>query len=439
MKISAIADVGVIAVGTEQSISVLLDVTAPVVQPAQERAAQSVQIVLDRSGSMGGDRLDAARQAIAALVRRLSPDDAFGLVVFDDQAQVAVPNRRMSEHDVAEVLNIVNRIHSGGSTDISAGYTLGLSEARRNTPAGGATVIVLSDGHANAGVRDAQAFTQLAANAVATSITTSTIGIGRGYNEFLLDAMASGGEGNNLYAEQDDSAIALLLDQVDGLLTKSAMNAHLRFRSLTGQPAASFVTVLQRLRGWSEGADLVVHLGDLISGETRRYVVDIAVPARTDIGELPLVDVVLEYLAVPSLEQHSVTTTLSVAVSADETDVVVANPQVRIERLLAELQNTKRTAVDAMALGHDDDAITGLSRARESLMASLASVDSDIDSATRERALEEIVDLQEIERRMQRADRESSMKFAMENWSQKSRGRKRREFIVEDDDDSSRS
>ncbi|NDB18927.1 MAG: hypothetical protein EB027_06670, partial [Actinobacteria bacterium] len=130
--------------------------------------------------------------------------------------------------------------------------------------------------------------------------------------------------------------------------------------------------------------------------------------------------------------------TVSVAVSADETDVVVANPQVRIERLLAVMQNSKRAAVDAMALGQDGEAIGQLSRARESLVATLASVESDLDELTRNRAVEEIVDLEEIERRMQRSDRESSMKFAMENWSQKSRGRKRREFIAEDDDDSSR-
>lgn len=434
MKLSAIADVGVIAIGTEQSISVMLDITAPEVQSESPRAAQAVQVVLDRSGSMDGERLAAAKHAIAALVSRLSSEDSFGLVVFDNEAQVAVPNRVMGDHDTSEVLGIVSRISSGGSTDMSAGYTLGLSEVKRHLPVGGGSVIMLSDGHANAGVQDPQSFARLASHAADGNVTTSAVGIGRGYNEFLLEAMASGGRGNHVFAEQDDSAIALLLDQVDGLLSKSAMNAHLRFRPHVGGPAADFVRLLQRLDCWTEGEDLVARIGDLVSGENRRCVLDITVPARSVAGELPLVDVVLEYLAVPSLEQHIVTTTLSVTVSPDATDVIVSNPQVRVERLLAVLQDSKRSAVDAMAMGDDDAALKRVADARQSVQAALAASESALDEVTRSRAHDEISDLTQIEERIKRADRESSMKFAMENWSQKSRGRKRRAFEVEDDD-----
>ena len=83
MELKAVADMNVIALGTRQCVSVMLDITAPVAPEPQARPAQSVQIVLDRSGSMDGPRLRAAQQAVSALVTRLHPDDCFGMVVFE--------------------------------------------------------------------------------------------------------------------------------------------------------------------------------------------------------------------------------------------------------------------------------------------------------------------------------------------------------------------
>ena len=188
MKLEAVADINVIALGTPQSISAMLDITAPPAPQTEQRPATSVQIVLDRSGSMEGERLQSALAAIRELVPKLQPDDCFGLVVFDDQALVAVPNRPMREHDLPRVLQTMAAIRSGGSTDISAGYTLGLSEVRRHLPDGGASIIMLSDGHANRGTVDSATFESLAQSAATGRIVTSAIGIGSGYDERLLAA-----------------------------------------------------------------------------------------------------------------------------------------------------------------------------------------------------------------------------------------------------------
>lgn len=437
MELKAIADLNVIALGTPQSVSIMLDVTAPEAPDTGERPAKSVQIVLDRSGSMDGTRLDAARQAICALASRLHPDDCFGVVVFDDQAGVAVPNLPMREQNLSEIVAGVRSIHAGGSTDISAGYTLGLSEVRRRLPDGGGTVLVLSDGHANAGNTDASTFEALATQASNQQVTTSTLGIGVGYNELLLDAMATGGRGNHVYAEQDDSAISLLQHQVDGLLGVSAMNTHLRLRSLTGEPAQNFVRILQRVPAWVEGDEIVVSLGDLYGGEQRRYVLDINVSAQNQAGPLPVLDITVEYVLVSTLEQHSVTSTVRVDVTADANDVVVSNPQVRIERLLAVTQDSKREAFEAMAVGNDEGALDQLKRAQSLIQSNLEASAGVIDDATARRAREEIADLTEIQMRLERLERSSSMKFARENWSQKSRGRQRRSMPMENDDSSS--
>ena len=88
-------------------------------------------IVLDRSGSMAGEPLEASKRAIATLARRLAPQDILGVVTFDNQGDVVVPATRMSDLNAGELDARIMGIRSGGSTDLSAGYLLGLREAGR--------------------------------------------------------------------------------------------------------------------------------------------------------------------------------------------------------------------------------------------------------------------------------------------------------------------
>src|SRR5262245_26839940 len=96
MDLTTTLDVDLVAVETADEVAVLLDLSAP---PATRgaRQPQTLQVVLDRSGSMTGERLDAAKDALEALVTRLDPADAFGLVAFDDAVQVVVPAAPLSD------------------------------------------------------------------------------------------------------------------------------------------------------------------------------------------------------------------------------------------------------------------------------------------------------------------------------------------------------
>src|SRR5918999_3870425 len=89
MKINASLDFDLIAVEHEDTVHILLELTAPTPANASDRPPATLEVVLDRSGSMAGGELEAALIATDSLLARLRPDDRFGLVVFDDQ--VAVP------------------------------------------------------------------------------------------------------------------------------------------------------------------------------------------------------------------------------------------------------------------------------------------------------------------------------------------------------------
>lgn len=176
MRINALLDVNVVALESVDDVTVLLDLQAPAA-PATTRPAASFQVVLDRSGSMAGRPLEGAKTALAALVRRLAPTDNFGLVTFDDSAQVVVPAGPLT--DRGHVIGLIDSVQAGGCTDLSAGYLRGLRELRRVAPAGG-TVLVISDGHVNAGIRNVDQFTSITSKAYADGTITSTLGYGRG-------------------------------------------------------------------------------------------------------------------------------------------------------------------------------------------------------------------------------------------------------------------
>ena len=100
-------------------------------------------------------------------------------------------------------------------TDLSAGYLRGLREIRRVARNGG-TVLVISDGHVNTGICDADEFASITANAYSETIVTSTLGYGQGYDETLLSAIARSGSGNHVFADNPDAAGAAIAAKSTG-------------------------------------------------------------------------------------------------------------------------------------------------------------------------------------------------------------------------------
>ena len=126
MHVKALLDVDMVAMEATDNLILMLDLTAPANPKHSSRPGQAVQVVLDRSGSMEGHPLEAAKGSLLKLIDRLAPQDSFGLVAFDDSALVVVPTRTMADHHMPSLRKSIREMHTGGSTDISAGYLMGL-------------------------------------------------------------------------------------------------------------------------------------------------------------------------------------------------------------------------------------------------------------------------------------------------------------------------
>src|SRR6476659_6034644 len=102
MHITTQLDLDVIAFERDDQVSLLVELTAPTLEPATERSPRTLVVVLDRSGSMAHGRLDGAKAALTALVNRLDPADRFGLVTFDDEVKVEIAAAPMTDKNAAK-------------------------------------------------------------------------------------------------------------------------------------------------------------------------------------------------------------------------------------------------------------------------------------------------------------------------------------------------
>lgn len=430
MKLNAKLDVDVLALQQDDEVTCLLTFEAPISADIADRPGETIVVVVDRSGSMRGRPLDAVRSSLHALLDRVKPQDTFGVVTFDDTAAVAVPARPIRDHHVPTVHALIEGIASGGSTDLSGGYLLGLAEARRNLGATGATVLLLSDGHANAGITDPVQVGGLAARARDERITSSTIGIGSGYDETLLNEVATSGSGSHRFALTPDDAAAVVSEEAGDLLSKAIVNAFVRIKP-TDPALLGAIGTLHDVRRWIEtDADghqvIVIPLGDLYAGETRELLVHFAVPALAALGHQLLAEFTIDYVTLPDLVAQTITWPMAVnVVPGDEASGRVPDPSVTTARLLAEATRAKKEATEALRLGDSDTASRLMSEQSDRLGAAMLGIPASApDSAElRARLGEEQEQLDKLARGAREQDAFRSRKSFMEDVAMESRGR----------------
>ncbi|MDO8306847.1 MAG: VWA domain-containing protein [Actinomycetota bacterium] len=430
MKLNAKLDVDVLALQEDDEVTCLLRFDAPIPDGLADRPGETLVVVVDRSGSMSGEPIEAVRASLHALAGRVKPQDNFGVVVFDNEASVAVPCRPIRDHHLPTVHGLIDGIDPGGSTDLSGGYLLGLSEARRNIGATGATVLLLSDGHANAGVTDPVAVGGLAAKARDERITSGTIGIGHGYDEILLAEIASSGNGSHRFALTADDAEATVGEEAGDLLSKAIVNAMVRIKP-TDPAHIDRIGLLHDVRRWlEEDASgekvIVVPLGDLYAGEQRELLVKFDVPAIAALGHHVLAEFSIEYVALPGLESEVITWPMAVnVVPGDEASGRVPDPTVTTARLLLEAANAKKQAADELRHGDVDGAVAMLRLQSEHITGALRAIDDDAPEADALRALlaEEAEQVERLTRGAQEMPAAMAAKSMTEDWTNQARGR----------------
>src|SRR5436305_12835126 len=112
-----------VAVEDEHTVNVLLELTAPEVPADDARPPLKLALVLDRSGSMHGPKLEVTKACAAWLVRRLNANDEVGIVTYDDAVDLLAP---LAPVDADAVVHALGHVFAGGTTNLSGGWLKGL-------------------------------------------------------------------------------------------------------------------------------------------------------------------------------------------------------------------------------------------------------------------------------------------------------------------------
>lgn len=336
-----------------------IDLTAQAKEMA-ERPALNLAIVIDRSGSMSGDKIDQARSAALGLVDRLGVRDRVAVVQYDDTAQVILPSTTMDPAGKARARARIQGIRDNGGTNLHDGMALGRDEVLKSVdPAALKRVILLSDGVANVGITDTPSLSRVASSAAEKGARITTVGLGLDYNEDLMEALAEYGRGQYYYVKNGSDLDTVFAGELQSIQATVATNSEIRLTPLC--PGVEIAEVY----GYAtqkDGQDTVIRMADVFGGDQRKMVARLRVPAGQT-GTLNLVRVTMNYNDTDTRARKSAEIILGAEITSDAVAVErSANKDVVTAALEVESARAMREAADAYKRG-DVAQATSINRA----------------------------------------------------------------------------
>ncbi len=283
------------------------------------RAARGVErpvnlaLVIDRSGSMSGQKIADARVAAAQMVDLLREGDRVAIVSYSDGVHANVPSVVIEgAADREGVKDAIRRIGSSGSTNLSGGLIEGHAQVRAHLDSDKVNrVILISDGLANRGVTAVPALNRIAREASQEGIVTSTLGLGADYHEDLMTAVADHGGGAYYFAAESSEIAGILAGEVSQMMATVARQGTLE---LTLPEGISIDEVFGY--AWQqEGPTAIVRLGDVFAGQSRALLLRLRAPKKA--GSFALGALGVAYQDMNASERRMASAELSVVVTRD--------------------------------------------------------------------------------------------------------------------------
>lgn len=265
--------------GSKDRLLAMANIVAPDFTPdddKQKRAPIDLICVIDRSGSMQGQKLDLVKQALLFVVRQLQSEDRLALATFDSNVSLEFPLTPMNADGCQMASKSVESIRAGSSTNLCGGIIEGyLTGTSRTNPLDVCSMFVFTDGEANAGIRThAQGITeemQKLQQKLKKPISVTTFGFGQDHDAHMLHAIAETGRGMYYYVETPEQIPTLFADCLGGLLSVVAQDIKLH---IMGMKSAKVVEVLGNQRSvlTPERDGFLVDVGDIYAGEAKNIV-----------------------------------------------------------------------------------------------------------------------------------------------------------------------
>ena len=278
--------------------------------PAEARQSPSpplnVCLVLDRSTSMQGEKMDIVKATAVQVLRNLRQQDIFSVVAFSDRAEVIIPAAYHQEKTRLEAK--IRMIQPSGATEIYQGLEAGVKEVMRSLDNKRINhIILLTDGHTYG---DEQQCLALASKLAEHGIGISGMGIGQEWNDIFLDVLSTRTGGSSAYIAQPQDIKRILLERFNALAQTYAEDITLDAKFIE-DVELSYVFRLQPDPSPIALGEDILHLGPLLQETSTQIIFEyIIYPKAVKSESLTILDgnlkvlIASQVLPVPPFRVH---------------------------------------------------------------------------------------------------------------------------------------
>jgi Ca-activated chloride channel family protein len=329
-------------------------------RPRREaRPPVNLALVIDRSGSMGGQKLEKAKEAAREMLRHLSSDDIFSLVPFESGVRTLIGAQPVGDGRAIE--RAIDSIEAGGSTALFAGVSQGASEVREYLEGGRYVnrIVLLSDGLANVGPSSPEELGRLGAALVKEGISVTTVGLGLGYNEDLMTRLAQRSDGNTYFVESSADLPRIFAAELGDVLNVVARRVVVEIEFPMGVRPLNFIG----REGVIRGQKAEITLNQLYGGQEKFALVEAEVTPPESGTESEIARARVSYD--DPLTQHTITLTASRRATFSRNRQAVmdsADRQVQADYAQNIIAVTKDRAVELVDGGRQDEAANEMRR-----------------------------------------------------------------------------
>jgi len=334
-------DVGEPIMVADQDGKAYIEIAITGFENAGSRAPVNLALVIDRSGSMRGDRLEKAKMAALMVVDRLGPEDVLSVVTFDTTVEVLVPAGKVTDPEA--IRRQIMAISDRGQTALHAGVNTGIGQVREMFAASRVNrVILLSDGQANVGPSSPAELAALGVEAGRLGIPITTVGLGLGYNEDLMAQLALSSDGNHGFAETPDQLEDIFASELGDVMSVVANDVVIEIELAPG---------IKPIRGLNRpvsinGRKAQLKLNQIYGKQRKDLILEVAVPRGAAGKSRKLADVAVAYRNLATKKPARIAD--SVAVKFDKSKAAVekaANQKVMVSVVEALANERQKQAV----------------------------------------------------------------------------------------------
>ncbi|AHF91347.1 von Willebrand factor A [Opitutaceae bacterium TAV5] len=367
VKLTVELDRPVLPADRAETVVVKVGLTGDRSPARADRPPVNLALVIDKSGSMSGEKIRQARAAALEAINHLSPDDIVSLVVFDSEVRTLRPAARLG--DGRQLRDAINEIAAGGMTALYGGVTQAAAELRKSaepvSSGSGARehsagrilshrMLLLSDGAANVGPSSPDDLGRAGAALRREGISVTTIGLGLGFNEDLMTRLARRSDGNTYFVEHSADLPRIFSEELGDVLSVVARSVVVEVTFPEGVRPRHIVG----RDGSIDGQRARIDLGQVYGGQEKFVLVEAEVsPAASSGRNRPVANAAIRYEDATTGRPQNAAATASVTFTTDEKTVIAsANHRVQADYAENKLAETRDRAIALVDAGRRDDA-----------------------------------------------------------------------------------